>query len=115
MARRYLDRLSASGADALVLGCTHFLFLLEDFRREALPDIAVFESVRGVSRRVESLLAASAAGRGEKAAAPGAKSRLLLTGAAAPEPSWEAWARRLDCELSLLEDARAPKAGGNVP
>jgi len=110
MARRYLDRLRASGADALVLGCTHFLFLLEDFRREALPDIAVFESVQGVSQRVESLLAASAAGRGEKAAvAPaavlGAKSRLLLTGAAAPEPSWEAWARRLGCELSLLEGA----------
>jgi glutamate racemase len=52
----YLDRLRAAGADSLVLGCTHFLFLLDEFRREAAPDITVYESVEGITRRIESLL-----------------------------------------------------------
>jgi len=102
MARRYLSRFRESGADALVLGCTHFLFLLEEFREEARPDIAVFESVEGISRRVESLLGQDRQGENGEARAPG---RLLLTGAGAPEPSWKLWAERLGCALSLLEEA----------
>jgi len=101
-ARRYLDRLRAVGADALVLGCTHFLLLLEEFRQEAQPDIAVFDSIDGISRRVESLLAQSANSLDEKDRASGS---LLLTGADAPEPSWALWAQRLGCELALLENA----------
>jgi len=97
--RRYLDMFRENGVDALVLGCTHFLFLLEDFRSEALPDITVFESVQGISQRVESLLAADRPGGG--ACAP---DRLFLTGETPPEPSWVAWAERLGCGLSLLEE-----------
>ncbi|MCL2600207.1 MAG: aspartate/glutamate racemase family protein [Treponema sp.] len=101
--RRYLDLFRQSGADALVLGCTHFLFLLDDFRREALPDIAVFESVRGISLRIESLL--SAENRGGGTEAPGPANCLFLTGQEPPEPSWVAWAERLGCGLSLLEES----------
>jgi len=99
--RNYLDRLRETGADALVLGCTHFLFLLEDFRREASPDIAVFESVQGISQRVETLLALE--GRRTEGEAAGGQNRLLLTGCEEPEASWQLWAKRLDCKLGLLK------------
>ena len=98
MARGYLNRFRAAGADTVVLGCTHFLFLEEEFRREAAPDITVFESVKGVSQRIESLVA-------ETVSADNAASvynRLLLTGTTAPEASWIAWAKRLNFNLSLL-------------
>jgi glutamate racemase len=54
--RPYLERFRAAAADSLVLGCTHFLFLLKEFREEAAPDITVYESVDGIARRIESIL-----------------------------------------------------------
>jgi glutamate racemase len=54
--RPYLERFRAAGADGLVLGCTHFLFLLREFRAEGEPDITIYESVEGITRRIESLL-----------------------------------------------------------
>jgi len=97
IARGYIDRARESGADALVLGCTHFLFMEEDFRREAAPDVAVFDSLCGISDRLESLLPPPGGG----APKPG---RLYLTGSDRPEPSWELWAQRMGCEISLLEE-----------
>jgi glutamate racemase len=108
LARGYLNRFRAAGVDALVLGCTHFLFLLEEFREEGAPDIAVFDSVKGVTRRVESLLTAlagsDAAGNSPvpNATVQAPQNRLLLTGTAEPEPSWSGWAARLGFSLSLL-------------
>ena len=102
MARRYLDRFRAAGVDAIVLGCTHFLFLEDDFKQEAAPDITVFESIEGISRRIESLLGVTSE---QDDAASAAENRLLLTGAAAPEPSWVTWAERLGFSLALLEEA----------
>jgi glutamate racemase len=104
--RRYLDRFRALGVDAVALSCTHFLFLEEEFRREAAPDIAIFESVKGIAQRVESLLAELPPEETAPDAepAPGAGNRLLLTGDSAPEPSWIAWADRLGFSLSLLGD-----------
>jgi glutamate racemase len=52
----FLERFREAGVDALVLGCTHFLFLLEEFRREAGPGMRVYDSVEGITKRVESLL-----------------------------------------------------------
>jgi glutamate racemase len=98
---RYLNRFRAAGVDAIVLGCTHFLFLEDDFRQEAAPDITVFESIEGISRRIESLLGETFTQEG---GAPAAENRLLLTGTAAPEPSWVAWAERLGFSLALLEE-----------
>ena len=109
MARRYLQPFRDAGVDALVLGCTHFLFLLDEFRREAQPDIAVFESLEGITRRVETLLGdierdaphGPSDGAARQAAEPG-RNRLLLTGTAVPEDSWRQWSRRLDFAISLL-------------
>jgi glutamate racemase len=96
--RRYLNRFRAAGVDAVVLSCTHFLFLEEEFRREAAPDIAIFESVKGISLRIESLLAEAP----REETPTHAKNCLLLTGSDVPEPSWIAWADRLGFSLSLL-------------
>jgi glutamate racemase len=99
IARYYLNQFRAQGADAVVLGCTHFLFLEEEFRQAAIPDIAIFESVKGISQRIESLLAETIP---QKKLEPGVQNLLLLTGSAAPEPSWFEWANRLGFGLSLL-------------
>jgi glutamate racemase len=96
----YLNRFRAEGVDTLVLGCTHFLFLLDEFQREAAPDIAVFDSVTGISHRIESLMG------GQKEKSVGAsrqQNRILLTGPSAPEPSWVSLAERLGFRLSLLD------------
>lgn len=100
IAQSYLGRFRAAGVDTLVLGCTHFLFLQEEFERAAAPDVIVFESLMGISRRIESLLA-EAEPRPVSAAKP--QRLLLLTGSRAPEPSWADWAARLGFSLSLLE------------
>jgi glutamate racemase len=110
-AREYLNRFRAEGVDTVTLGCTHFLFLLDEFRAEAAPDIAVFDSVEGISRRIEALLNVQGGqaqpGAGPQAASPrGAdfENLFLLTGAEAPEPRWQQWAGQLGFQLSLLEE-----------
>jgi len=52
----WLEKFRVKGADALVLACTHFLLLLDEFRSAAENDISVFDSVEGVSRRIEFIL-----------------------------------------------------------
>jgi glutamate racemase len=54
--RPYLAQFRNLGVDGVVLGCTHFLFLLREFREEAAPDLSVYDSVEGITRRIESLL-----------------------------------------------------------
>jgi len=98
MARRYLNQFRAAGVDAIVLGCTHFLFLEDEFRQEAAPDITVFESVEGIAHRIESLLGAT------DEAGDAGENRLLLTGTAPPENSWVRWGERLGFKVFLLED-----------
>jgi glutamate racemase len=100
VALTYLNRFRAEGVDTLVLGCTHFLFLLDEFQREAAPDITVFDSVIGISKRIESLLGGQTEESGNT---PSQQNLLLLTGQAAPEPSWVSLAERLGFSLSLLD------------
>jgi glutamate racemase len=56
LVKKYIGAVRETGADAIVLGCTHFLFLLDEFREAARPDICVFDSVDGVCGRIENLL-----------------------------------------------------------
>jgi glutamate racemase len=102
MVRNYVNRFRPAGVDVLVLGCTHFLFLLDEFKQEAAPDITVFDSVKGVTRRVESLLTESPSGDRSLNGAT-VQNLLLLTGSEEPEPSWLYWAGRLGFSVSLLE------------
>jgi glutamate racemase len=52
----WIKKFRASGVDSVVLGCTHFLHLLEEFRKAGGEDVTIYDSVGGVSRRVETLL-----------------------------------------------------------
>jgi glutamate racemase len=99
IARYYLNRFRAAGADTVVLGCTHFLFLEDEFRQVAVPDITIFESVKGISQRIETLLAEISPQENPKSSV---QNLLLLTGSSDPEPSWAEWADRLGFGLSLL-------------
>jgi glutamate racemase len=97
--RSYLERFQAAGADALVLGCTHFLHLLEEFRGEAAGAITVYDSLDGISRRIESLLEAE---EGRLRNAPAGRGRFFVTGGIT-DPSWQYWAGSLGFGLSGLE------------
>ncbi|GHU54854.1 glutamate racemase [Spirochaetia bacterium] len=99
--RSYLDRFRAAGVDAVVLGCTHFLFLLEEFRREAAPDIKIYDSIEGISRRIESILDDD--GGRLRADLVDAPNRFFVTGGP-PEPAWKAWADYLGFSLSSFGD-----------
>jgi glutamate racemase len=80
MAAPYIGVLRDRGADALVLGCTHFLFLLPEFIEAAAPDIRVYDSVEGVSRRMEALLDRE----GRRAGTPGGDAGPSVPGPAVP-------------------------------
>jgi glutamate racemase len=104
MVKEYIERFRAAGVDTLVLGCTHFLFLLEEFHREAAPGIKILESLDGITRRIEWLLDDNngALRAGNNAAV---QNRFLLTGAEPADSSWQGWAGLLGFHLSLLDEA----------
>jgi glutamate racemase len=85
----YLEKFRAAGADAVVLGCTHFLFLLREFRELAAPDITIYDSLEGITRRVESLLD-DEDGKLRAAAAP--FRRLYVSGDSGSDAAWRQWA-----------------------
>ncbi len=75
---RILPPLLETGADTLVLGCTHFPFLRKAIEDFAGPSVAVLDTGEAVARRVKSLLSNDAA-HAEDSAAPG-EVRLFTTG-----------------------------------
>lgn len=60
LVRRYVAPLIAEGADALVLGCTHYPFLVDAIRRSAAAsgadDVAVIDTGEAVARQLHRLL-----------------------------------------------------------
>jgi glutamate racemase len=54
----YIRRFRAQNVDGVVLGCTHFLLLKQDFVEAGLPDIRIYDSVEGVTKRIERLISA---------------------------------------------------------
>jgi len=98
MASNYIERFRALGVDSLVLGCTHFLYLAEEFAKAAGGDMKVFDSRAGVAERAASLLQARGT-TGERV--------LYVTGTRPLEESWHRFAGlfRIGSCL-LLDDAR---------
>jgi glutamate racemase len=90
--KKYVDMARNDGADALVLGCTHFLLLRDEFAAAAAPDIQVFDSVGGVCGRIETVLS-------KKTAPPTGNGLLLVTGGV--EKQWELRAERYGLELYM--------------
>ena len=87
--KKYVDRFRSSGVDSIVLGCTHFLLLQDEFRAAAGEGIGIFDSMEGVCRRVEFILNQDGgklrAGADSAATVPFAE----ITGEAPLEPYWE--------------------------
>ena len=98
--KKYIKLFREASVDTIVLGCTHFLFLQEEFQQEASPDLSVFDSLAGISKRIEFLLDENnSALRAEK---PG-QNKLLLTSAKNVNPFWEKRAQKLQFNLEILE------------
>ncbi len=56
MVAAYLEPLLAQGADTIVLGCTHYPFLLSVIRAAAGPDVAVIDPAHAVARELRRRL-----------------------------------------------------------
>jgi glutamate racemase len=103
-AEPYIAAFRKAGADALVLGCTHFVFLrgaFESLSGAEKPEdaIRIFDSVEGVVRRIELLLGKTAATPAEGPSGPERRNPLVLTGDGEPG---ELWRQRAACAgLSL--------------
>jgi len=57
--RSFLEPMLAAGADTIVLGCTHYPFVIEAIRRLVGPAFAVLDPAPAVARHLGELLAAA--------------------------------------------------------
>jgi len=107
----YVRKFRELHVDALVLGCTHFLFLAPEFAVAAAPDMVLFDSRSGVAKRAIALLeelptmpkAKTTPGRASAQGAP----RMYVTGDAPLETQWSAFASHFGLELSAKPGIRA--------
>jgi hypothetical protein len=80
--------------------------LKEEFMREASPDIYVFDSITGITKRIETLLKEIDLNEEQAEESEGKgiirQNRILLTGPDAPDDSWVTCADRLGFSLLLL-------------
>jgi glutamate racemase len=98
--KKYIELFRAANVDTLVLGCTHFLLLLEEFKREAAPYFKVFDSLAGITKRIEYLLDENEKKK-KKDSIP--MYRFLLTGNGTENSLWETRARSIGFNLIRLE------------
>ena len=103
MVKKYINLFRAEGVDTLVLGCTHFLYLIEEFKREAAPSIQVFDSIDGVTKRIEFLLDEN---NGELRAKENSHPvhQLFLTGTEPVDALWQNRVQDLNFKLCLLRN-----------
>ncbi|GHU25073.1 glutamate racemase [Spirochaetia bacterium] len=87
MVAPFVEGFRRAGADSIVLGCTHFLFLSDAFVQRAAPDIHIYDSISGISGRVESLLESM----GRNPGTPG-EPILVVTGTDPIESRWKHYA-----------------------
>jgi glutamate racemase len=97
--KKYVTIFRALGVDGIVLGCTHFLFLLDEFKRNAAPDIIMYDSIEGVCHQIEILLrdtVSTKASLTERLPEDTKKEAnlLLVTGSGGMEKKWEQIAAR---------------------
>jgi glutamate racemase len=96
----WVDKFRSKGADAVVLGCTHFLLLLDEFRAAAGSTMGIFDSVEGVARRIESFLGPDS---GKLRADDSEMPCLMVTGDAPLEPYWARLASCFGLKAELLK------------
>ena len=102
----YLDFFSSENIDTLVLGCTHFLYLLDEFKCEGKhANIKIFDSLEGIIKRIEFLLSENnSALRAIAEKESKIVRRLILTGTQMPEQIWQNKAQDLNFDLCLLDN-----------
>ncbi|MCL1992560.1 MAG: glutamate racemase [Spirochaetes bacterium] len=101
-ATKYTERFRAEGVDGIVLGCTHFLFLKEQFVKQAAPDIKVFDSVESVTQTAEALLDKDG-GKLRAGGAAGKKpAQFLITGTEEADSLWQGWADYMGYAVSIF-------------
>jgi len=101
--KKYINIFREQGIDALVLGCTHFLYLLDEFRREAEPAIKIFDSLEGITNRIEFLLNENdGVLRAQKDCAH--KRKFILTGTQPPDSSWINRAKTYGFDFCLINE-----------
>ena len=101
--RKYIKLFKDKNVDTLVLGCTHFLNLIEEFRSEAKPYFKVFDSISGITKRIEFLLDENnGALRAQKALVP--EYRFLLTGGRKENSIWQSRAQKLGFNLIYFDE-----------
>ncbi len=92
------------GIDTLVLGCTHFLHLQEEFREVlSAGGIAVIDSLDGVARRAARLLAQELGEADPPRAGAGpVGGAMYVTGAEPVEDRYRQWAERFGLQYAGL-------------
>ncbi|MEA3406553.1 MAG: glutamate racemase [Chloroflexota bacterium] len=63
--RGYINPLLEAGADTLVMGCTHYAFLLPTIRQLAGNDVQLLEPSEAIARRAEQILKMEGGAKGE--------------------------------------------------
>jgi len=114
--KKYIDFFRAQGAETIVLGCTHFLYLLDEFRQQASPFIKIFDSLDGITKRIEFLLEPQPRPKGEGSpldennpilrAEKNLKREnfFLLTGTQPVDAMWQKRAQVMGFKLNLLSE-----------
>jgi len=106
----YVGKFRELDVDALVLGCTHFLFLAPEFAAAATPGMVLFDSRAGVAKRALALLEAlpgTADATDKNLPSRLLASRMYVTGSARLEPQWAAFASHFALELSPTPGIRS--------
>jgi len=85
----WIKKIVDKGADTLVLACTHFLLLKEEFLCAAGDSLMVFDSVEGVIKRVEALLDESGGELRSGAKEEAGPHLMVVTGKKPLEDHWE--------------------------
>ena len=78
--RHYTSPLLARGADAIVLGCTHYNFLQPTIQRVVGPGVTLFDSAAAIARQTASVLAARAGDGAREGTAAGPRVTFLTSG-----------------------------------
>jgi glutamate racemase len=93
--RQEVDRFKKEDIDALVLGCTHYLHLEQEFRRLLEQEgITLVDSREGVTRQVQRLLPATDGSR-----APRPEDSLYVTGESPVEERYAWFAKKFGLRL----------------
>ena len=100
--KKYIDYFRENNADCIILGCTHFLLLLDYFKENAAPDMAIFDSIDGVCRQTSRLYAESRASGKITAMQPQTESADIFLSGGAPDEKWRAAARHFSLRAAAL-------------